>query len=518
MLLLLATARDAELACGLLHKNGIATVACADAGMLRDELARGAGAVVVAEESLRLGVAQSVLARAVERQPPWSDLPLLVLAHPGANSLELGEAIATLGNVTLLERPLRVAALVSTVRMMLRARRRQYEIRQHLQELERARDTEATAAQRKDEFLAMLAHELRNPLAPVRNALHLLELDDADPERRAGLHRMIDRQVEHMVRLVDDLLEASRLSRGMISLHRQPLDLGAALRLAVDAVRPLAEDGGYRIDTDIPGAEMPMSGDPVRLTQVFGNLLNNALRYGSAGNSIRVGLRDDAGCAVATVEDNGAGIDRELLPHVFELFTQGQRKASGLQEGLGIGLALVRTLVELHGGTVTAHSEGPGCGARFEVRLPLLPATTERVLQAAPARPSRTSASGLRVLVADDNVDAANSLGMVLEALGAAPRIVHDGPSALSAVASFNPDVLLLDIGMPDMDGYEVARRLRGDPRFKDLLLVAVSGWSDVRDIRRTGEAGFDHHMAKPVDIARLAELLAARRDAPRLH
>ena len=516
VLLLLATSRDADLARVLLEKNAIDAHACNDPHALERDMEHGAGAVVIAEESLRQGLVQSVLARVVERQPPWSDLPVLVVARPGANSIEVGEAIATLGNVTLLERPLRVAALVSTLRMMLRARRRQYEIRDHLRELERARDAEANAARRKDEFLAMLAHELRNPLAPVRNALHLLEVDDRDPRRRSELRHMIDRQVTHMVRLVDDLLESSRLSRGMIALHREPLDLAATLRATVDALDPLAGTRGFQLEADIPAESFPMSGDPVRLAQVFGNLLNNAFRYGRPGGCIRVRLSREGDQAVVAIEDDGIGIDPQLLPRVFELFTQGERGTSGLQEGLGIGLALVRTLVELHGGTATAHSDGLGLGACFRVRLPL---QAEAGLPAVPAGTATASASraaaGLRVLVADDNVDAANSLGMVLEALGAAPCVVHDGAAALRAADSFDPDVLLLDIGMPGMDGYEVARRLRAEPRFRDLLLVAVSGWSDIRDVHRTREAGFDHHLAKPVDVSGLAGILGLRQARP---
>ena len=512
VLMLLSTSRDGEIACGLLEKADMAAHPCAGPKELQHELGRGVGAVILAEEALVDGSVQAVLGRFVEQQPAWSDLPVLLLARAGANSLQVGDAIATLGNVTLLERPLRVAALVSTVRMMLRARRRQYEIRQQLKALERARDAEATAAQRKDEFLAMLAHELRNPLAPVRNALHLLDLDDSDPARREELRVMIRRQVEHMVRLVDDLLEASRVSRGMIALQRDRMDLGAALRSAVDAVRPLADAQGFHIEVDVPAIGLPMSGDPVRLAQVFGNLLNNALRYGRPSGTIRVRLTHrDGRDALVEFEDDGVGIDGTLLPHVFELFTQGQRTTRGMQEGMGIGLSLVRTLVELHGGEATAHSDGLGQGACIKVRLPLLAGDQADAPAKAVQTPLR-DATGLRVLVADDNVDAATSLGMVLQSMGAECCIVHDGPGALDAAVTFVPDVLLLDIGMPGMDGYEVARRLRGDPRFRDLLVVAVSGWSDVKDIRNTHEAGFDHHLAKPVDIQALARLLGGRR------
>ena len=503
VLLVLSTARDAELTVELLARDGIQAQACVDGAQLVAEMRRGVGAVLVSEEMLGLG-AQATLAQALEEQPHWSDLPVLVLTHGGADSLEVGDAVAMLGNVTLLERPLRVAGLMSSVHSALRARHRQYEIENHLRQLELARDLEATSARRKDEFLAMLAHELRNPLAPIRNALYVLSLDDSDAARRTELRTMMLRQVDHMVRLVDDLLEASRLSRGMITLHREPLDLRKALRAAVDLSRPLIDAGRYQLRVDLPDAPLPIDADPVRIAQVFSNLLNNAAKYGHAGGHVSVTARREAGAACVRIEDDGKGIAGEDLPHVFELFVQGSRANHGVQEGLGIGLALVRTLVELHGGTVTAHSEGLDRGARFDVRLPL--AAQSDAVPSPEAGPA--SFAGLRVLVVDDNADAAGSLALVLDVLGAKHHVAHDGAAALRAVETFRPHVVLLDIGMPDMDGYEVARRLRRQPRHAGLLLVAVSGWSQAADLRRSSDAGIDHHMAKPVDIAQLSMLL----------
>lgn len=505
VLLMLAKGRDAQLTHDLLGQQGIHAEVCADAAALRLELQRGAGAVVVAEEML--GTAQPVLGYAVEQQPQWSDLPVLVLSLGGADSVEVGDAIALLGNVIVLERPLRVAALISSVRAALRARYRQYEIEEHLRQLEQARDAQAVYARRKDEFLAMLAHELRNPLAPIRNALYVMARDDGNVARRAQLRLMMERQVDHMVRLVDDLLEASRLSRGMITLHREPLDLRDALRSAVDLSRPLIDAGSCRLRMVLPDAPLLIDADPIRIAQVFGNLLNNAARYGCTGGHITVTAQRDGNAALVTVEDDGSGIEAEVLPHVFELFVQGTREHDSPQQGLGIGLALVRSLVEMHGGKVDAYSEGRGRGACFTVRLPLAQPVQRPV---APA-PVVESLHGLRVLVVDDNVDAAQSLAMVLDTLGMEHAVVHDGPSALRLVDDFQPDAVLLDIGMRGMDGYEVARQLRRNPRNTDILLIAVTGWSNAPDLKRSREAGIDHHLPKPVDIPQLKTLLAQK-------
>ena len=505
VLLLLTTHRDAELSADLLGRNGIDSCICTDAAVLQAELQRGAGVVLVAEECLAQG-AQAVLARAVEAQPRWSDLPVLLLTRGGADSLEVGDAVGLLRNVTLLERPLRVVALLSAVNSALRARHRQYQIASYLRELESARELEAEAMRRKDEFLAMLAHELRNPLAPIRNALHVLSIDDSDAARRRALRAMMTRQVEHMVRLVDDLLEASRLSRGMITLHRDRHDLREALRGAIELSAPLLERAGVALELDLADCEVPVDVDVVRIVQVFGNLLNNAAKFGHRGGriTVRAWCEDDA--ALVEVRDDGVGIEADALPHIFELFTQGGlRPGDAMPEGLGIGLALVKRLVELHGGQVHAHSDGEDRGASFTVRLPLARAMAATPL---PAPDAPTLAGPLRVLVVDDNVDAAVSTAMLLETLDVSARVAHDGAAALRIAGEYQPDVVLLDIGMPGMDGYEVARRLRADARCGDPVLVAVTGWAHEQDLQRSAAAGFDHHFAKPLDIGRLHALL----------
>jgi len=524
ILLLLSTQRDAGLTRELLDRNGIPSQLCADAGMLHREIRRGVGAVLVSEESLAREGAQAVLVRALQEQPRWSDLPVLIMTRSGADSITLGDAIRTLGNVTLLERPMRVAALVTSLRSALRGRERQYQLRDHILQLEQARDAEAQAARRKDEFLAMLAHELRNPLAPVRNALHILMNGSGDdPERRAQLQAMMSRQIDHMVRLVDDLVEVSRLSRGTVHLQRERLDLRDILRNATELSQPLIDAAGQRLELDFPEQPLPVDADPVRIAQVFGNLLNNAAKYSGRGDRIVLSARREDGQAVVRVRDSGMGIEPEVLPRVFDLFTQGRRSMPQAQDGLGIGLALARNLLEMHGGRIAAYSDGPGTGAEFVARLPLAPslARPESRSAPAPAAPATADAAGrpgapARVLVVDDNVDAANSLAMVLESIGLPHRVAHDGEAALREADAFAPQVVLLDIGMPGMDGYEVARRLRRQPATRDAILVAVTGWGQPQDRRRSREAGFDHHFAKPVDIGALTALLAgAHRDPP---
>jgi signal transduction histidine kinase/CheY-like chemotaxis protein len=510
VLLLLGTARDTKLTCELLEQNGIACHPCSNAAQLRAEIDAGAGVVLVAEECLDQG-AQDALMRVLDQQPAWSDLPILVLARAGADSIAVGNAVALLGNVTLLERPLRVAGLVSVVRTALRARYRQSQIQANLQTLEEARDAEVLAARRKDEFLAMLAHELRNPLAPIRTALFVLGMDDSNADRRQTLREMMERQVDHLVRLVDDLLESSRLSRGKIQLQREPIDLKDALLRAIELSRPQIDAAGCTLELHLPPEPLPIDADPIRIAQVFGNLLNNAARYGRPRGTIQLhACATGDGQALARVVDDGIGIDPETLPHIFELFTQGKREAHQAQGGLGIGLALVRSLVEQHAGRVSADSAGRGMGAEFSVWLPLSPLASSPSVEPAALPTNRDAVDGIRVLVVDDNEDAANALAMLLHSQRIPYRVAHDGPSALAVADSFSPGVVLLDIGMPGMDGYEVARRLRGDPEHAHALLVALTGWSYAQDHARSRAAGFDHHLRKPADIDQLMALLAS--------
>jgi signal transduction histidine kinase len=498
VLVLAPIGKDATLVEAMLRKNAVACCACPDLNRVEQELARGAAALLVAEEALPR---DERLASLIERQPPWSDLPVLVLTRPGADSPAAARALQTLGNVTLLERPVRTAALASAVRSALRARERQYQTRAHLLEREEA-------AQRKDEFLATLAHELRNPLAPIRNSVNLLRLSGAAAQPAGQMWEMMDRQVEHMVRLVDDLMDVSRLTRGRIELRREAVSLADVIAAAVETSRPLIEAARHRLDVSLPPEPLVVEADPMRLAQVFSNLLNNAVKYTDAGGRIRISAARDDGAAVVTVSDTGIGMSPDALSRVFDMFVQADARDSRAQTGLGIGLTLVRRLVELHGGSVVARSEGPGRGSQFAVRLPL---TRKETLPAHPAASAARKIGGLpRVMVVDDNADAADSLAALLQLLGADVRITHDGQTALEALGAFNPAAVFLDLGMPGMDGYETARRMRARPETRKTKIIALTGWGQERDRRQTEAAGFDHHLVKPADLSALRALLAS--------
>ncbi|MFN7134382.1 MAG: ATP-binding protein, partial [Myxococcales bacterium] len=357
------------------------------------------------------------------------------------------------------------------------------------------------ADRRKDEFLAMLAHELRNPLAPIKSGLDLLRLEFGESE----VVEVMSEQVGHVVRLVDDLLDVSRILRGKVELKKGPTDVAAVARRAAEAVRPRAEAHRQRLVVSVPEEPLRLEADPVRLTQVVTNLLHNASKYTDDGEEIRLSVSREGGEAVVTVADTGIGIAAELLSRVFDLFTQADQALDRSQGGLGIGLTVVKSLVEMHGGRVAAASEGAGRGSTFTVRLPIVESSAEAAR--ADAGPG---AGRRRVLVVDDNVPAATLLGRLLGKLGGHEvRLAHDGAAAVAEAESFRPDLILLDIGLPKMDGYEVARRLRGRPELDGALLVALTGYGTAEDRRRSLEAGFDDHLVKPPDVEMLRRVLA---------
>jgi PAS domain S-box-containing protein len=362
------------------------------------------------------------------------------------------------------------------------------------------------ADRRKDEFLATLAHELRNPLAPISNAVQLLRRPDG--QRKADrIVEMVGRQVRHIVRLVDDLMEVSRITRGKIELSREPVALAEIVSSAVETSQPLIEQARHQLTVSLPERPVLLDADKVRLTQVLSNLLNNASKYTNPCGQIWLNARCEGGELVISVRDNGIGIGQQQLPHVFEMFAQGTRKPGRDLGGLGIGLTMVRSLVELHGGSVVAASEGACKGSEFTVRLPLPAQAIDEVDRAERGGKPGRPLSGQRILVVDDNRDAADSLALLLEADGAWVRVAYDGRNALAQAASFEPHTVLLDLGMPGMDGYEVAHELRrGESR--ELRVVALTGWGQEADRRRTSAAGFDHHLTKPVNIEELERLL----------
>jgi two-component system CheB/CheR fusion protein len=369
------------------------------------------------------------------------------------------------------------------------------------------------ADRHKDEFLAMLAHELRNPLAPILNGLHILKPLEEAGSLAAKTRAMMERQAEHLIRLVDDLVDVSRLVFGQIQLRPEPVTLEEVVNRALDTTRPLIDERQHVLTVTLPPQPVWLSADPVRLAQVLANLLSNAAKYTEPGGRITVTAEieevhnGDAPSVIVRIKDTGKGISTELLPRVFELFQQGQRTLDRSEGGLGIGLTLVRRLVELHSGRVRAASAGPGQGSEFTISLPL-PTKPLAPLPPPATRPARP-AMPCRILVVDDNDDGAHTLAMLLKLWGHDFRLAHDGPSAVKIADSFRPEVVLLDIGLPGMDGYEVARRLREEAGLKDVFLVAVTGYGQDDDRRRSRESGFDHHLVKPVDPEALEQLLA---------
>ncbi len=374
----------------------------------------------------------------------------------------------------------------------------------------RAEQTLREADRRKDEFLAMLSHELRNPLAPIRNALEVIRLRGG--ERREVLRQawdMVERQVEQLSRLVDDLLDVSRITRGKIALRQEPVEVPAVVTRAVETSRPLIEARRHQLDVSLPEEPLWVRGDATRLAQVLLNLLNNAAKYTDEGGRVSLHVRREDDEVVFRVRDTGIGIPPEMLPRVFDLFTQVDPTLERTQGGLGIGLTLVRRLVQMHGGTATAQSEGRGRGSEFVVRLPLLPAPAAQA-ETTPPPPQRKDMprQSHRVLVVDDNKDAAESLVMLLRLFGHDTALALDGPTALRMAAQKKPEIVLCDIGMPGMNGYEVARQLRQMPGGDRILLIAITGFGATEDRRRTAEAGFDAHLVKPVEPEDLLQLL----------
>lgn len=363
------------------------------------------------------------------------------------------------------------------------------------------------AARQKDEFLATLAHELRNPLAPVRNAVEVLRMQSPDPEQLARARDMIDRQVCQMARLLDDLLDVSRITRGKLELRRERVELGSVLQTALEQSQPLIEAAGHQLTLTVPPDPVYFNADPTRLAQVFANLLNNAAKYSEPGGRIDLSAATGNGELTVTVKDSGIGIPADHLPHLFQMFSQVTAALDRSQGGLGIGLALVKGLVEMHGGQVEARSAGHGCGSTFIVRLPVAP---DEAGPHAPARPPARKPRSLsrRILVVDDNRDGAASLAMMLQILGCEVSVAHDGIEALETAATFRPDIVLMDLGMPRLNGYEAGKRLRQQPGGDKLVLIALTGWGQESDRQRTREAGFNYHLVKPVDPATLQGLL----------
>ena len=377
-------------------------------------------------------------------------------------------------------------------------------------ERKRAEDALREADRRKDEFLAVLGHELRNPISSISNCVRTLQpgVDDAKAE---GIRVMMARQVAHLVRLVDDLLEVSRISQGRIALRKERIDLVQVVKDATAFSRPLFTEFRHRLTVSLPSAAIPLEADPTRLAQVLINLLSNAAKFTAPGGRIAISTRVEDGEVIVSVRDNGVGIPPDELPRIFELFTRFDRGLDPPHTGLGVGLALSRNLVELHGGRIEARSDGLGRGSEFVVRLPIA-ASSVAEAPAGATIGATAEAVARRVVVVDDNRDVADSFVMLLEALGADVRVAYGGRAALTIVAEFKPEMVFLDLSMPEMDGYETARRLRQLPDGRGVELLAVTGWSQEKDRLRALEAGFDGHLTKPVEFGVLKEILLSGR------
>jgi signal transduction histidine kinase/CheY-like chemotaxis protein len=514
ILVLAPTGRDATLACELLAQTGLPCMPCPDEAALCREIDAGAGVAIVAEEALHPWTVQS-LVDVLGRQGPWSDLPLIVFTRGSDTSEAVLNSLGPLGNATILERPVRVSTLVSTVQAALRARRRQYEVRDLLHR-------QADADRRKDEFLAMLGHELRNPMAAIRNALWVLDEVGARGEQDVRQREVIDRQAKHLVRMVDDLLDVSRVTLGKIILKRRPADLEEVVSRCLEELDLATLAASHGLDLDVTTEPVLVDGDPVRLEQVVCNLVQNAIKYTPRGGRLTITVRPEEGQGVVRVRDTGVGIHADMLPQIFEPFTQVESSRTRSEGGLGLGLPLVRGLVELHGGRVEAKSDGPGLGSEFIVRLPLRPD-----LRAEPRPPRRQqrsgawpitphpgngtghSRSGLTVLVVEDNLDGRESLRDLLEVWGHNVELAENGTQGVEKALAAQPDVALIDIGLPGFDGNEVARRIRAVFGTDHMSLIAMTGYGQPEDRRRALQAGFDTYLVKPVDPGHLARLLA---------
>lgn len=371
------------------------------------------------------------------------------------------------------------------------------------------------ADRRKDEFLAILAHELRNPLAPMRNALELMQPGTSDAATMEEARTLMERQLEHMVRLVDDLMDVSRITRNKLALRKAPVELAAVVQSAVESVRPLIEASRHTLEVKLPEEPVYLDADQTRLSQALQNLLNNAAKYTEPNGQISLKATVEGAEAVIRVSDTGIGIPAEMLPRIFEMFTQDDRTLERSQGGLGIGLNLVRGLVEMHGGTVEAHSGGRGMGSEFVVRLPVLEDYVPAALRSSVDSEPAAKEASWRILVVDDNRDAANSLGILLRLAGNEIKVAYDGLQALDAAMEFRPDIIFLDIGLPGMSGHDVARSIREQPWGEAMFLIALTGWGQDEDRKRSTDAGFNLHMVKPVDPASLRSLLAGLQRIP---
>ena len=494
---------DADLGTNFLREAGIEARPCQQLADLCRVQPDQIGCAILVEEALVHPDIDEFLA-VLAAQPAWSDLPLVLVASQGAALGALVERVfPQSGNVAVLERPLNPVSLISAVRVGLRARHRQFEVRDLLQQ-------RAEAVRKRDEFLAMLAHELRNPLAPMRNSVYIMKRLEIADELFAKTRDLIDRQVTHMARLVDDLLDVSRLELGKVQLQMEPLDLNSAITSAAEACLPVATARGHRMEVRLAREPLYINADPVRLEQIICNLVTNAAKFTPEGGEILVEAVDAPDTAAVSVTDSGVGIRPDMLNSVFDLFTQDTSTLERSGGGLGIGLTIVQRLVQLHGGTIEAASRGPGRGSRFTVRFPK---TTTQPFAGREHERASPAPKPKRVLVIEDNADIRESLGMLLRMWGHGVEFAATGPDGLRRACDGEPDIALIDIGLPGLNGYEVARHIRSrDTAWaKKVTLVALTGYGRDTDREDALKAGFDCHLVKPIEPEVLAKTLKLR-------
>ncbi|MGZ3159114.1 MAG: hybrid sensor histidine kinase/response regulator [Burkholderiaceae bacterium] len=486
--------KDAQIASQVIAAAGVASHVCSNYAELMAEMTKGCGAVLTVEEVFSRG-ALAELEQFIERQATWSDLPILLMTYQGANSAGIDDAVKVLGNLTLLERPVRTATLISAVKSALRARTRQYQVRE--------------TDKRKDEFLASLGHELRNPLGPIRTSMQVLKRMYPASSGVTEVREMVERQVTHLTRLVDDLLDVARITSGKVELKRERVSLEKVIVNAVEICKPILAKFNQKIDIDQPDKEVVLDADPVRLVQSLSNVLANAAKYSNEPARIFLTASVHDETVVFSIRDSGIGIEKESLSRIFELFAQNDPAPGRILDGLGIGLSLTKQFTEMHGGTIEAKSDGPGKGSEFILSLPIVisePAS-EQATDWRLQHESISSASR-KILFVDDNRDGADILRLLFESDGFMASTAYNGIEAIEAVKRSPPDVIVMDIGMPGMDGYEAARRIRDQPAGKDILMIALTGWGQESARLMTNEAGFDHHMVKPVNFDTLKRFL----------
>ena len=495
-LVLAPSGRDAQLTCSLLEKAGMQAVVCSSMDQMCKQVSEaGALGLMLAEEALTPRAVQH-LRELLARQPAWSDLPILLFSgRLGVPSALTPKMIEALGNVTVLDRPLRPVTMLSAANAAQRARKRQYMARSELH-------AQQQAVQQRDQFLAMLGHELRNPLSAISMAV---EISDVDHYRG-----VVRRQARHLTRLVDDLLDVSRVTSGKIVLQRAPVDVGELLKRSVQALGGALAAQPHSLSLSLhPGGAVVM-GDSVRLEQIVANLLNNAIKYTPAGGHIRLSVSADDAWVRICVQDDGVGIASDMLPRVFDLFAQAEASIDRAKGGMGIGLTLVKRLVELHGGEVSVESPGVGCGSTFCVTLPRVFAKDSSQSIRVPAE--QRSESPREVLLVEDNDDSRELLAAMLRRAGHHVRDAADGLTGVDVALRERPEVILVDIGLPGLDGYGVARRVRHSLGH-EVFLVALTGYGQPDDRARALDAGFDVHLTKPVDFAQLSQLLVRGRN-----